>query len=528
MLAALTGCTGGETRVEEGNREGILHFGNGTEPQSIDPHCSSGVPESNIKSALFEGMVNLNPHTLEIEPGVAERWDISEDGRVYTFHLRENAKWSNGDPFTAEDFRWSWWRALQPELGNLYVYMLFPIKNAEAYTTGQLERFEDVGIKVIDDRTLEVTLTEPTPYFLQLLNHASTFPVHRETIETYGSATSRFSPWDRPGRMVTNGPFVLDEWILNRRLSVVKSEHYWDKERVQLNKIVYYPIESYSTEERMFRAEQLHYTNELPLEKIPLYRDSGDSALRLEPYLGTYFYRFNVTREPFDDVRVRRALAMAVDRDTLFDNLTYGTVEPAYAITPPGTLGYYPPKLFDFDIEKAKALLAEAGYPNGEGFPPAEILYNTNESHKKIAVAIQQMWKETLGIDVTLVNQEWKVYLDTVNEKNYDISRAGWIGDYVDPNNFLDMWLTDGGNNRTGWSNEKYDQIVKLVAPSMQDQEARFAKMYEAETILMEEMPIIPLYTYSIRRLVSPNVRGLPSNILDHYNFKYTYLDQPE
>ena len=525
LALVLVGCSGGETRVTQGNAEGVLHFANGAEPQTLDPHVSTGKPESYIQDALLEGLISLNPFTLEPEPEMAERWEISEDGRRYRFHIRDEAKWSNGDPLTAEDFRWSWWRALQPALGNLYVYMLYAVENAEAYATGEIDDFEEVGVKVVDDNILEVTLAEPTPYFLQLLNHHATYPVHRQTLEALGSPTSRFSPWDRPGTMITNGAFELDEWIINRRLVVKKSDSYWDKNEIDLEGIVFYPTENVSTEERMFRSGQLHRTSVLPLDKVPVYRDAADPAFQSERYLGSYFYRFNTTREPFDDARVRKAMAMAVDRKLLLDTLTFGTDEPSYAITPPGTLGYQPPKLFDFDPESARTLLAEAGYPNGEGFPEVKLLFNTNESHRKFAVAIQQMWKQHLNIDVALVNQEWKVYLDTVTQKDYDIARAGWIGDYVDPNTFLDMWVTDGGNNRTGWSSEEYDRIVLRETPKIPDQTERFESFYRAETILMEAMPILPIYTYSTKRLVSSNVKGMTPNILDIYNYKYISLE---
>lgn len=522
---AFVACSAGENRVEQGNRDGILHFGNGTEPQGIDPHVTTGVPERNIQLAIFEGLTSLSPNTLEPLPGVAESWDVSEDGRVYRFYLRKDAKWSNGESMTAEDFRWSWWRALQPALGNLYVYMLYPILNAEAYASGELADFEDVGVKALDAHTLEVRLTEPTPYFLQLLDHHVMYPVHRATIESHGNATDRYTAWTRPENIVTNGAFTLTEWKLNKRIVVSKNANYWDSENVRLNGVVFYPTENVTAEERMFRAGQLHKSVGVPLNKIPVYRDSGDPSLRIEPYLGTYYYRFNTTKAPLDDVRVRHALAMTIDRDLLIESVLYGVVTAAYAITPPGTLGYQPPKLFDFDPSEARKLLDEAGYPNGEGFPVIELLYNTSESHRKIAVAVQQMWKKHLNIDVSLVNQEWKVYLDTVNQLNYDVSRAGWIGDYVDPNNFLDMWITDGGNNRTGWSNAEYDKKILQDIPKITDKQERNEAFYEAEKLFLESMPIIPIYTYSNNQLVDPSVKGMPSNLMDHYSFKHIYLE---
>ena len=525
LITFMAGCSVGEKRVDQGSREGILHFGNGTEPQGVDPHVTTGIPERNIQLAIFEGLVSLNSHTLEPEPAVAERWEVSDDGRTYRFYFRENAKWSNGDPVTPEDFRWSWWRALQATLGNSYVYMFNVIENAEAYAKGEIDDFQQVGIRVRDERTLEVTLAEPTPYFLQLLDHHSYYPVHRTTIEAYGDATDRYTKWARPGNIVTNGPFEMTEWKLNRRIRVERNPHYWDAENVRLNGVVFYPTENVGNEERVFRAGHLHKTNDIPLDKIPGYRDVGDGVARVAPYLGTYFYRFNTEREPLDDSRVRRALAMSVDLALIAKQVMHGIVEPAYAFTPPGIYGYQPPQLFDFDPDQARKLLSEAGFPNGEGFPKLELLYNSHESHRKIAEAIQQMWRSELNIDIELVNQEWKVYLDSVNQSNYDIARAGWIGDYVDPNNFIDMFLTDGGNNRTGWSDPEYDRMVQRDIPRLSSRDERNSGFFAAETRLMEAMPIMPIYTYSVKYLVDPSVKGMPVNVLDHFSFKSIYLE---
>jgi oligopeptide transport system substrate-binding protein len=259
-LALLIASCGGESNVERGNREGILHFGNASEPQGLDPHVVTGVPENRLIRALFEGLAVKNPYTLESEPGVAERWDISEDGRTVTFYINPRARWSNGDPITAHDYVWSWWRALHPMMGNLYAYMLYPVKNAEAFATGEIDDFEQVGVKALDDLTLQVTLNDPTPYFIQLMDHYSTFALHRPTIEKHGKATDRFTRWTRPENIVGNGAFRLKEWKLNRRITVEKSDTYWDRDNVKLNGVVFYPTENTVTEERMFRAGQLHYT----------------------------------------------------------------------------------------------------------------------------------------------------------------------------------------------------------------------------------------------------------------------------
>lgn len=519
-ILALTACGGGENNVTTGNRSQTLHWGNGAEPQELDPHIVTGIPEHHIIVALLEGLVLKDPVTLEPIPGVAESWSIDESGTVYTFQIRSNARWSNGDPVTAADFAWSWQRALQPELGNLYAYMYYPIKNAEAYATGKLDDFSQVGVKALSRHQLQVTLTHPTPYFLQLLDHYSMFPVHRSTIESFGAPAERGTRWTRAGNFVGNGAFVLTQWDLNKVVVVQKNPQYWDAERVALNEIRFYPTENISTEERMFRAGQLHVTGSLPTDKIAVYREQAPQFLRISPYLGTYYYRINTRVPHLADKRVRRALALAIDRQSIVDNVTKGGQIPASTFTPPDTLNYSAEPALDYDPQRARELLAAAGYPGGKDFPTTEILYNTSEGHQKIAVALQQMWKTVLNIDVTLNNQDWKVYLDNEASGNFQISRAGWIGDYVDPNTFLDLWLTGGGNNRTGWSNAEYDRLVTQLAPTAPDRDTRYDYFRHAEAILLDEMPIIPLYIYTSVHLVHDSVNGMPGNILDYVLYK--------
>jgi oligopeptide transport system substrate-binding protein len=521
---SLLACGGGESNVARGNREGVLHFGNGSEPQGLDPHVVTGIPESHIVSALFEGLTVKNPYTLEPEPGVARRWDISEDGLTITFYLNPEARWSNGDPMTADDYVWSWQRALDPAMGNQYAYMLYPLDNAEAFATGKIQDFSEVGVKALDRHTLQVRLSAPTPYFIQLMDHQSTYAVHRPTIEKFGKATDRFTPWTRAENIVGNGPFRLKNWQLNRRITVEKSDTYWDRDRVQLNGIVFYPTENLSTEERMFRVGQLHYTQTVPLDKIPVYRAMPNSPYVNAPYLGTYYYLLNTHKPPLDDVRVRQALSLALDRERLNATVLHGTNVPAYSITPPATLGYEPPKIFGYDVARARQLLAEAGYPDGKGWPGLELTYNTSESHLKIAVALQQMWKDALNIDVTLANQEWKVYLDSIDQMDFQMARRGWIGDYVDPNNFLDLFLCGGGNNNTGFCDPVYDEMIQRQAPRAKTRDERYAIFREAETRLMEQMPILPIYTYTSNHLIHPSVRGMPPNLMDSVNFKYVAL----
>ena len=525
LALTLSACGGGEKNVVSGNATGYLHYGNGAEPQGIDPHLVTGVPESHIVRALFEGLAVKNPITLEPEPGVAERWEISPDGTVYTFFINPQAKWSNGEPVTASDYVWSWERALHPETGSLYAYMLFPVVNAEKFASGAIDDFAEVGIKSLDAKTLRISLNAPTPYFLQLMDHYSTFAVHPETVLKFGGMSDRFTLWTRPENIVSNGAFTLKEWSLNRQIKVEKNPHYWDKSSVALEGVYFYPTENVVSEERMFRSEQLHVTQGIPLGKIPNYRAVQNSPYVQAPYLGTYYYLINTKKPPVDDVRVRKALSYAIDRDTLTRTVLRDTAIPAYSITPPDTLGYNPPKLFSFDPEQARALLAEAGYPDGQGWPGLEITYNTNEDHRKIAVAVQQMWKDELGIDVSITNQEWKVYLNTVSQGEFQVARRGWIGDYVDANNFLDLFLANGGNNNTGYANAEFDDIILNQAPKAASREERYQLFFQAETMMMQEMPIIPFYTYTSKRLIHPSVSGIYPNIMDSLNLKYVRLD---
>tara|TARA_B110000483_G_scaffold113503_1_gene137872 strand:- start:2609 stop:4270 length:1662 start_codon:yes stop_codon:yes gene_type:complete len=525
FLSLIVGCSKGQNNVTTGNLTGILHWGNGTDPQELDPHIVTGIPEHHILNALLEGLVAKDTKTLEPIPAVAKEWSISKDKKTYTFKIRESALWSNGDPLTAHDFVWSWWRALQPKLGNQYAYMLFPIENSENYAKGKISDFSLVGVKALDDQTLQVKLSNPTPYFLQLLDHYSMYPLHKATIEKFGKAHERGTLWTRPGNFIGNGPFILKEWRLFKSIDVIKNPIYWDAKKVKLNGIRFHPIENVTTEERMFRLGQLHKTSSIPIDKVKTYKKNKPALLKIYPYLGNYFYRFNTAVAHLSDKRVRRALAMSINRKELTERVTKGDESPAYTFTPPGTLGYFARNGFGFNPSLAKNLMSEAGYPAGKGFPVTELLYNTSEGHRKIAVAIQQMWKKHLGINIVLVNQDWKVYLDSVNTGNYAIARAGWIGDYIDPNTFLDMWVTDGGNNRTGWSNRHYDDLISKQAPISSSKSERYKIMAEAEQILLNNMPIIPIYIYNSKSLVHPSVKGLEPNILNYVLYKNIFLD---
>ena len=508
-----------------GSTAQILNLGNGAEPEGLDPHVVTGVPEHNILAALIEGLVAEDPKDLHPVPGVAERWEKSEDGLIWTFYLRKTAKWSTGDPVTAKDFVLSYKRMLSPKLASQYAYMLHVVKNAKAFNEKEIEDFSQVGFEAVDDHTLKITLAGPTPYFLSLLNHYSWFPVHVPTVEKYGEIDSPNNPWTRPGNFVGNGAFVLDKWEVNDVIVVKKSSTYWDKDKVKLEQINFKPISSAEVEERAFRSGQIDISNTIPLNKIDVYRKKNPENLRLDPYLGVYFYRLNVTAPPLDKKKVRQALALSIDRESLVRNVMRRADKPTAFFTPPDTGGYTysgGPKI-EFDPDQAAQLLAEAGYPQGKGFPKLKLLYNTSEAHQRIAEAIQQMWQNNLKIQIELINEEWKVYLSTQQKMEYQVSRAGWIGDYNDPNTFLDMWLTGGGNNYTGFANNEFDRLIEAAGQEA-DRQKRFKLFEEAEAILLDEMPVIPIYHYTSKYLANPKVKGWYPTILNHHPYKHVSI----
>lgn len=526
FVVLLAGCGKRETPVEAGIRTQTLHLVRGSEPQELDPHVVTGQTEHGIIRSLLEGLVIPAATGTQVAPGVAESWDISPDATVYTFHLRTNAKWSNGDPVTAQDFLNSYKRALIPSMAYQYAYMLYAVTNAEAYNTNGITDFNQVGFKALDEHTFQVTLNSPTPYLLFLMCHTSWFPVHMPTIAKYGDPFQRGSRWTRPGRFVGNGPFVLDEWKVNYRIVVKKSTTYWDAEHVRLNAIVFHAIENQDTEERAFAAGQLNITLQLAAGKIDTYKREHPEVYHNDAFLGDYFYRVNCTKPPLNDKRVRLALAIAIDRESLVKNVTRGDQIPAYTFTPPNTAGYTARAHISTNLDLARKLLADAGFPDGKGLPPVEILYNTYEDHQRIAEAIQQMWKNNLGVDARLNNQEWKVYLDSTEKMDYQIARAGWIGDYPDPSTFLEMMTTGSGNNETGWSSPEYDELIRQAAHTI-DPAARFEVFQKAEQILMDEVPLIPIYTYTHPYLMTTSVKGWYPTFNDDHSYNFVYLEAP-
>jgi oligopeptide transport system substrate-binding protein len=499
-------------------QEQVLRINNMVEPESVDPGIVTGVPEHRIVSNLFEGLATNDPKDLSPQPGMARNWSISKDGLVYTFTLRD-ATWTDGRKVTAHDFVYAWERVLNPKSGAQYAQQLYYLKNGEDYNKGKLADFAQVGVKAVDDRTLQVTLRCPTPYFLDLTTFYTLYPVPRWAIEAHGK------DWVKPGKIVSNGPFRMASWVPQRELVLEKNPTHWDAANVKLSRVVFIPTDDTNTAYKQFQAGDSDWVPTVPPAQLDAARQRPEYYV--SPYLGTYYFRFNATKPPFTDARVRKALSMAVDREALTKFVTRAGEIPTTTIVPAGMRGYEGVRGLPYDPAAAKKLLAEAGFPDGKGFPKVELVYNTNELHRVVTQAIQQMWKEKLGIQVDLANVEWKVYLARQSGLDYQMSRAGWIGDYADPNTFLDMWVSGGGNNQTGWSNKRYDELIAKAGCGTPDPRERMKLLAEAEKILVvDEAPIMPLYTYVNKGMLSRKVKGWHPNILDQHPLKAISLER--
>ncbi len=502
--------------------EQVLHRANGEEPQTLDPHLAEGVPSSHILRDLFEGLTSEAPDGSVI-PGAALRWNISRDGKTYTFYLRREAKWSNGDAVVAEDFVFAFRRSANPETASNYAHVLLPIENARQIMANELPPAE-LGVESLDEYTLQIRLIDPTPYFLGLLNHSSTYPVHRPSLAQFGN---RFS---RPGNLVSNGAFVLDQWVVRSHIELVRNLHYWDAGNVILQRVVYYPYEDQSTALKQYRSGDLQWTYEVPNNQFKWLQEHYPEELVITPWLGSYFFGFNLTREPFIESRdLRMALVMALDRQLLTDKVTQFGEQPSFTLTPPG-IGEYKAPVQEWSTwsqeernAEAMRLYLKAGYSQERPLR-IEIRYNTSENHKKLALAIASIWKQKLGVHATLVNEEWKVFLQNREQKVItQVFRAGWISDYADPYSFLELFRTGHGQNDYGYSNELYDQLLAEIA-SERIPARRRRLMQAAERVLLADMPIIPVYTYVTRRLVNQHVKGWQNNVMDHHYSRYMFL----
>lgn len=511
-VGAVGGVTGTELATEQ-----VLHIGNGAEPQTLDPHRAEGVPASNILRDLFEGLTIEAPDGAVI-PGVAERWERSDDGLVYTFYLRDDARWSNGDPVTAEDFAYGLRRSVDPATLSNYSSILAPITNAMEIIRGE-KAPATLGVEAVDAHTFVIRLIEPTPYLPGLLNHATTYPMHRASVEANGAQFAR------PGKLIGNGAFRLVEWTVQSHIRLERNEHYWDNDNTTLDSVVLYPIENQDAELKRYRADELDITAVVPYKQLDWIRENLGDEVVIAPYLGSYYFGFNVTRPPFkDNPSLRKALSLAIDREIITERITGAGEIPSFNWVPP-VQGYerarpeYESMTQAERETEARRLYAEAGY-SAEQPLTVELLYNTSENHKRLAVTIASMWRTLLGVQTRPVNEEWKVFLQTRRQKQTtEIFRGGWIGDYNDAFTFAQLMHSANDMNHPGYANPRYDALL-AEASAEGDPALRAQMLQAAESVLLDDAPIIPIYFYVSKHLVKPWVLGRESNIMDHHYSK--------
>ena len=527
------GCGDSSSNSGSSSSNQQLVFNLGEDPETMDPTLNNSSGAGTMILNAFEGLMVLDENDQPVE-GTAESMEVSEDGLVYTFKIREDAKWSDGEAVTADNFKYSWLRALNKETAAEYAYQLFYIKNAEKFYNGEATA-EEVGINVIDEKTLEVTLETPTAYFPQLLAFTTYVPLREDIVSANpeGWATN-------PETYVSNGPFKLVQWDMKDQLVFEKNENYWDKDSVKLESLTFKLVTDDTTAYSELKAGNFDMVNSVPTNEIEPGIEEG--LVHVNPKLGNYYFAINVgkqdtlsedVKEVLNNKLVRQALNLAIDRQEIIDNVGKAEQIPAYSFVPQGITDengndfaskeYYDPSDMEGNIAKAKELLKEAGYENGNGIPTIELMYNSEGAHKDICQIIQQNWEE-IGVNVELTNQEWAVFLNTRQQGDYQIARHGWIGDYIDPMTFLDLWVTGGGNNDCGFSNARYDELI-AAAKVETDSAKRLEMLREAEDILMDEMPILPIYYYTTVTAANENVKGVRISTLGNISFKYAYKE---
>ena len=492
--------------------EVIYNRGSAAEPETVDPHKTSTVYEAHVLRDLFEGLV-MQDSKAELIPGVAESWTVSDDGKTYTFKLRENAAWSDGSPVTAEDFVYSFRRLEDPATGAEYASMLYPVVNAEEVNGGKAKP-EDLGVKAVDARTLEVSLKAPTPYFLEMLTHQAAYPVNKAAIDKLGA------DWIKPGKLVSNGAFTLAEWVPNDHIKMVKNPKFHDAANVKIDVVNFIPTEDRSSAMKRFEAGELDSYDDLPTEQLTDLKAKFGDQIRVAPYLGTYYYAIKTDKAPWDNVELRNAVSMAIDRDFLAEKVWNNSMFPGYSMVPPGIKGYTSAAATFADKsqidreEEATKILEKLGY--GPDKPlKMEIRYNTSENHKNTAVAIQEQLKP-LGIEISLLNTDTKTHYAHLEQKgDYDVARAGWIADYQDPETFLGISVKASGNNYSSYNSPKFEEAMAKAAAAGGNPEERFKLLSEAERILVDEVGNIPLLHYSFHNVVSPKLVGFEDNVMD-------------
>lgn len=498
-----------------------LRIGNAGEPDTLDPHHASGTWENRIIGDMFMGLTT-EAADASVIPGAAESWTVSDDGLVYTFTLRDHS-WSDGTAVTADDFVFAMRRLLEPETAAEYASIMYTLKNAKALNEASMEGMENLGVAAIDDRTLEITLEYPAPYFIEQLTHYTAFPIPKHKIEELGE------DWVKPENIVSNGAYTVTEWVPNTHVRSEKNAAFYDADNVAIDSVVYYPSEERNAATKQFRADEIDLQYDFASEQIDWLKENMPDETRVSPYLGIYYYPINTAKPPFDNVDVRQALAMAIDREAITDKVLKTGEIPAYSFVPPNAGDYGEPAYVDWQdlsyedrVAEAKELMAGAGF--GPDNPlELQLRYNTSENHKKVAIAVAAMWKQ-IGVQAELFNAEVKVHYNDLQQGNFDIARAGWIADYNDPQNFLYLMETDTGPlNYAQFSNADYDSLMDQ-ADVETDPAKRNDLMRQAEAIAMAEMPNIPINYYISKNLVSSRVQGYIDNTKDIHRTRYLSL----
>jgi oligopeptide transport system substrate-binding protein len=528
-MTLLVGCGSSSNSGKTADKQELV-YNLGSDPKTLDPGLNSAVDGAIVVSNLFEGLCGLDNNNKAI-PGQAEKWEVSKDGLTYTFHLKKDLKWSNGDPVKASDFVYAWKRVIDPATASDYAYQMYYIKGAEAANTKK-GSMDDVGVKATDDNTLVVTLEAPCPYFLELTAFPTYYPLDQKVV-------SANSNWATDAKTyVSNGPFKLTDYEMKNQIVLEKNDNYEAKDNVKLNKITMKMVTEPTSAWASYKSGQFDMVDSVPTSEVQA--AVKDKSATIFNGLGTYYLSVNVSDKAkqvdpnaakvLSNLKVREALNLAIDRQSIVDNVTKGGQIPAHSFVPQGITGpdgkdfasktYFDPK---GNVDQAKKLLADAGYPNGQGLPQLVLLYNPESNNGDVMQAVQDMWKN-IGVNVQLQSQEWKVFQTTRNNKQFEIARDAWLADYVDPMTFLDVVTTNSANNDPGYSNPDYDKLVD-AAKKETDPTKRFDLMHQAEDKLMSDMPVIPIYYYTQPKGVKDYVKGVSVSPLGMVYFDKAYIE---
>jgi oligopeptide transport system substrate-binding protein len=502
---------------------GVFRRGNVGEPRTLDPLLSDAAQEFEIICDLTVGLVAQDPQARPI-PGMATHWETSADGLTWTFHLRE-AQWSDGQPVTAEDFVFSWRRILDPDTAASYSYFLYLVENAEAINAGKLPGTA-LGVRAVDARTFEIQLIHPAPYLLEMLTHTATMPLPKHVVEAKGRN------WARPENHVGNGPFVLKQWIPNEYVLVEKNPRFYDAANVALKQVVFYPTADYGVALQRFRAGELDFQDRFPEQQITWIKDNLPRTINPVPQLITDIIAFNLKRKPFNDIRVREAVNLALNREAITGRVLRAGHLPAYAVVPPGTANYpfgtglrFRGTPYRERLERARSLMQAAGYDANRRLKTSYMIRATTPGiYRAIAAAIQQMLAQVY-IDIAITPNDLQIFYPTIQAHDFDIAQSGWQADFNDASNFLDLYRTGGGNNWGEYSNPAFD---KMLAAAQQDTnlESRGRKLAAAETIMLDDFAAAPLFYWTNLNLTWPYVNGFQANPMDYHRSRWVTIDQ--